>query len=187
MDNKSNTNTGTPRRLQVKDANLSDEKIPRNLILMYGGTPYIQKGGLEWKANQLFGGAGYSITVELVERNREQGYYLAKAILTVLANGAVYENYGEASKDNVNSMMQKNLLHLAITRAECRVLRMATACGYASYDEVMTLPQEKVTQIEDADAPATNSQVATLKALGAKETPTTKSEAIELIKVYTKK
>lgn len=187
METKTNTNTGTPRKLEVKDANLSDDKIPRSLIVMYNNTPFILKAGLEYKANQLFGGAGFSIQIHLMEKDREKGYYLVKAVLTVLRNGAVYENYGEASKDNVNLMMQKNLLHLAITRAECRVLRMATACGYASYDEVMTLPQEKVTQIEDPEAPATNSQVATLKALGVKATPNTKGEAIELIKNATKK
>lgn len=127
----------TPTKLRVTDASLSDEKIPRNLIIMYGDSPYITKPGLEWKANKLFGPAGYSIKTEIMENERGK-YVLVKATLTVLANGAVFENFGEASLENVNSMMIKQMLHLAVTRAECRVLRMATACGYASYDEVLT-------------------------------------------------
>jgi hypothetical protein len=136
----------TPTRLQkneklkVEDANISDERIPRNLILMYGDTPYIQKAGLEWKANSLFGGAGYSIKTEIIENDRQGKYVLVKATLTVLKNGATYENFGEAHAGNVNSRMLSQLLHLAVTRAECRVLRMATACGYASYEEVATMP-----------------------------------------------
>jgi len=188
-----------PRKLktQVKDANLSDDRIPRNLILMYGDTPYIQKAGLEWKANNLFGGAGYSIKTEIIERSRDDKYYLVKATLTVLANNAVFENYGEACLENTNSQMQKNLLHLAVTRAECRVIRMATACGYASYDEVMTLPNGNSTkklEVPNGDLPATEEQMATIKALHPASSPSssvsldgekiknlTKQEASELI------
>ncbi len=172
MDN--NKPTIQPTKLKVKDAHLDDSKIPRNLILMYGETPYIQKAGLEWKANRLFGGAGYSIKTEFVERDFKNKYYLVKAILTVLDNGAVFENYGEAYPDNANSMMQKNLLHLAITRAECRVLRMATACGYASYDEVKTMPNGEVKEVAaiaespDDNEPATDAQKATVDALARK-------------------
>ena len=176
----------TPRKLKVEDVNLSDERIPRNLILMYGDTPYIQKAGLEWKANKLFGGGGFSIEVELLERDFEKKYYLAKARVTVLANGSVFENYGEAHPGNVNSLMQKHLLHLAITRAECRALRMATACGYASYDEVMTTNGQKATkEIEGGDKPATEEQKDTIKKLLGKDTPVhksiTKQEAAEAI------
>ena len=35
-----------------------------------------------------------------------------------------------------NTMMHKYLLHLALTRAECRVLRMATASAYVSAEEM---------------------------------------------------
>ncbi|OGY24251.1 MAG: hypothetical protein A2Y57_04160 [Candidatus Woykebacteria bacterium RBG_13_40_7b] len=178
-----------PRKLKVRDASLSDNRIPRNLILMYGNTPYIQKAGLEWKANKLFGGAGYSIGVELIERDPEKKYYLAKATLKILQNGAVYENYGEAHPENANSMMQKNLLHLAITRAECRVLRMATACGYASYDEVMTLPNSEVKalpEMVDADEPATPEQIKIIETLSKGKEPVdttdlTKAQAAKVI------
>lgn len=126
-----------PKKLSVKDASLSDDRIPRSLILMYGETPYIMKAGLEWKANQLFGGAGYSLELDPIQQDWEKKIFVFKATLTVLKNGVKYVNFGEADASNANSQMQKQLFHLAATRAECRVLRMATACGYASYEEVV--------------------------------------------------
>ena len=92
--------------------------------------------------------------------------------MKVLGNGAVYTNYGEAHPQNANSMLQHQLFHLAATRAECRVLRMATACGYVSYDEVKTMPssnEAKTIQapaIEGGDKPATEVQLKTIEALG---------------------
>lgn len=151
-------NDATPKRLEknqilkVEDASISDDRIPRNLILMYGDTPYIQKAGLEWKANQLFGGAGYSMKLDIIENDRTK-YVLIKATLTILKNNVVFENYGEAHPGNVNSRMLGQLLHLAVTRAECRVLRMATATGYASYDEVMTM-QSNEAKLPGEDTPA---------------------------------
>lgn len=149
-------------KLKIEDANLSDERIPRNLILMYGDTPYIQKAGLEWKANQLFGGAGYSVLTEPITMDYEKQIFVFKGTVIVAANNQRFENYGEATIKNTNSMMQKNLLHMAVTRAECRALRMATACGYASYEEVMTMPNadttvSKVEKVDDG-TPATLQQ-----------------------------
>lgn len=157
-----------PKKLKVEDASMSDERIPRNLIIMYDNTPFILKAGLEWKANQLFGGAGYSLITEPITIDFENDIFVFKAILRVLQNGAEYVNYGEARKINANSTMQKQLFHLAITRAECRVIRMATACGYASYDEVMTQGNGKkeAIQLEDGDKVATEEQLTTLKFLG---------------------
>jgi hypothetical protein len=182
-----------PKKIAVTDLALSDEKIPRNLILMYDTTPFILKAGLEWKANKLFGGAGYSLHIELISYDFEKKYYLAKATLIVLGNGAIFENYGEATPENSNSMMQKNLLHLAITRAECRVLRMATACGYASYDEVMTLPKnghpEKI-EVKNGNYPATAEQLKTIFSIApdTKINPEmTKQEASEIINYLSKK
>lgn len=142
------------KKLTVVDANVLDKKIPRNLIIKFGDNFYILKAGLEWKAMQLFGGGGYSLETEIIER--KENYALVKAMF-VSKDGAKYSNYGEASFKNVtNPRMQPYLLHLAITRAECRVLRMATACGYvskeemvgASFNESLNLPEpEKVEKI----------------------------------------
>ena len=166
------------------DLHESDKKIPQDLIISYKGQKHILKAGLEWKANDLFGGAGYSLTVEPLLMNHEQGHYIIMARLTVIANGAVYENIGEAKIANVNPLMKSQLLHLAVTRAECRVLRMATACGYASYDEVRTADQndKPVHDIENGDAPASIAQKKTIKAMGGiVKTGITRQEAVDLI------
>lgn len=121
--------------IKVQDASLLDKKIPRNLIVKFGENFYILKAGLEWKAMQLYGGGGYSLETEIIEKNEK--YVLAKATFTS-KDGAKYSNYGEASYLNVtNPKMHGYLLHLAVTRAECRALRMATACGYVSREEMV--------------------------------------------------
>lgn len=188
-------------KLTVEDANINDERIPRNLILMYGETPYIQKAGLEWKANQLFGGAGFSLELEPHTIDYEKKVFIFKATLTVAANGQRFVNFGEATPSNTNSRMQGQLLHLAATRAECRVLRMATATGYASYDEVMTMPhiteavESKHTPTETASKVATAQQIETIKSLvktpeekaAVDEVNYTFSQAADRIKELTKK
>ena len=166
----------------------SDKKIPRSLIMDLQGKPYILKSGLEWKANNLFGGAGYSLEMTIVPSlsDLESGTkYVFKAKLTVLENDATYTNYGEASVNNTKSNMKGQLIHLAATRAECRVLRMATACGYASYEEVKTTGEKKEDiAIENGDDPASKGQIATIEAMNKKfKAPKdfTKQQASEVI------
>lgn len=180
----------TPKPLKITSNQISesDKKIPRSLIIDYQGTPYILKAGLEWKANDLFGGAGYSLTLRLIPELSDfenETRFVVEALLTVLENGAKYTNFGQATSKNTNKLMQSQLLHLASTRAECRVLRMATACGYASYDEVKTISNpKKDIAIENGDAPASAGQIATIKAMDKKfNTPKefTKQQASEVI------
>ena len=183
------TNTPQPKKVVVRDVALDDKKIPRNLILKYGDQYYVMKAGLEWKANQLFGGAGFSLSLEPIIQDFKNKQFVFKATLTVLANGATFVNFGEANSQNANSMLQYQLFHLAATRAECRVLRMATACGYASYDEVKTIngngkEDQRSLEIEGGDKPATEAQLATIKALNPneKKKPANKREAVQMIK-----
>lgn len=149
-------------KMEVKDAHDMDKRIPRDLIITYQGKPYITKAGLEWKATHLFGGNNFGVTTEIIERTKE--YVLAKAIFTS-NSGAIFSNYGEASKENVsNPMMHKHLLHLAVTRAENRVLRMATACGYVSVDE-MDFSDKEIPLNEKDGEPATQDQKNALKTM----------------------
>lgn len=151
------------------DANKLDKKIPQNLLMKYQNNWYILKAGLEWKAMYLYGGGNYGVTTEIIEKNPD--YVLARAIFKT-KDGVEFSNYGEASKANVsNPQMLRHLLHLAVTRAECRVLRMATACGYTSIEEMDTA-QDKVKEIpenpKDGEKP-TDSQIATIETLLAKQ------------------
>lgn len=152
--------------IKVQDLADSDKKIPRNLIMNYQGKPYVLKAGLEFKANLLFKGGSWGVTTEIVER--KEGYVLAKAIFKT-KDGVEFSNYGEASKNNVqNTMMHKYLLHLAVTRAECRVLRMATASAYVSAEE-MEWYGENGKQLPSNDKdnePITPAQSQTIKKLG---------------------
>ena len=152
-------------KLQVSDAHELDKKVPPNLIIMYQGKPYITKGGLEWKANYLFGGGAYGVTTEIIEKDLTKGYVLAKAVFKT-REGVEFSNYGEASKENVtNPQMQKHLTHLALTRAECRVLRMGTACGYTSWDEMDINSEKEIPKNDDDEKPANERIKETIKAL----------------------
>ena len=159
-----------------------DKKIPRDLIMSYQGKPYILKAGLEWKANYLYGGGNYGVTTDIVEKN--DSYILAKATLKT-RDGVEFSNYGEASTTNVtNPAMQKYLLHLAVTRAECRVLRMATACGYTSWDE-MDMEGERTKQapaLSSGTEPATPEQIKVLEGMKKEiKEGMTQQEALEAI------
>lgn len=164
------------QNLEFSDAHKLDKKIPQELLMKYQGKWYILKAGLEWKANHLFGGGNYGVTTDLITNSNDA--VLAKATFKT-KGGVEFSNYGEASKANVsNPAMHKYLLHLAITRAECRVLRMATACGYTSVEEmdmdngVKELPATA----HDGD-PATEAQKATLVKLGGVIDPPNMTQA----------
>lgn len=154
-----------------------DAKIPQNMMMLYQGKPYILKAGLEYKATQVFGIGGYSLETDIVERTDTR--IVVKATLT-LPTGMKYSNYGEANKMNVNNLMLKDMLHLATTRAECRVLRMATACGYVSAEE-MSIDNEQVQSLPTGKEKPTEAQIVALKAMG-KPIPETQDEALQAIK-----
>lgn len=154
-----------------------DARIPANMLMQYQGKPYILKAGLEYKASQVFGVGGYSLETEIVERTDTR--IVVKSTMT-LPSGIKYSNYGEANKMNVNSMMAKDALHLAVTRAECRVLRMATACGYVSAEE-MDIEHNQVQQMPTGNEKPTEAQIKALQAMG-KPIPETQSEALQAIK-----
>ena len=162
------------------DAHTLDKKIPRDLLMKYQGKWYILKAGLEWKANLLFKGGTWGVTTEIIERKPD--YVLAKAVFKT-KDGIEFSNYGEASKANVtNPQMHRYMLHLAVTRAECRVLRMATACGYTSVEE-MDLTNKQIPTSEHDDEPASTMQLEMIKKLGGdtKGQKITKGQAKEII------
>jgi len=166
----------TDKKLEVTDANKLDKRIPRDLIIMYQGKPYITKAGLCWKMNSLFGGNNWGVTSEIVEKAPD--YVLVKSTLK-LKDGMEFSNYGECSKANVtNPMMQKHMIHLAVTRAENRVMRTATACGYTSVDEIDMNGKKELPVSETDNDPATEAQKSTIKAMKGEVTESmTQAEA----------
>jgi hypothetical protein len=150
------------------------------------GNWYILKAGLEWKANYLFGGGNYGVTLDIVQSGPEG--VIAKATFRT-REGMEFTNFGEASKLNTTPNMQKYMLHLALTRAECRVLRMATACGYTSMEEMDLSTEPKELPVGENDSkPATAAQVETIKALNPKwvEEEITQAQAKGLIQELSK-
>ena len=167
-------------KIKVKDAHEADKKIPVGLVIQYQGKPYATKAALEWKAMYLYGGGNFGVETQIVSITESS--VVVKATFKT-KDGITYSNYGEASKLNTNSMMQKYLLHLAVTRAECRVLRMATACAYASIEE-MDIGENGIKELpasdKDGEKP-TQAQISTLQKMGVKETPETYGTARAMI------
>lgn len=141
------TNAMAKKQFNIVDPHELDNRIPKNLMILMEGKPFVLKAGLEWKANQLYGVGKWSLRTEIVEYNRKEKYALVKA--TVLVGDQVYENFGEASKENVaNPRMHRYMLHMAITRAEARALRVATACGMTAVEELdEAIVEEKPTRV----------------------------------------
>lgn len=168
--------------IEVKDAHESDKRIPRDLIITYQGKPYITRAGLAWKMNYLFGGGNWGINNEIVEKTAD-GVIVRSSLK--LTTGVEFTNYGEANKQNVsNPAMLKHLLHLAVTRAENRVMRTATACGYTSIEE-MDMEGERTKQVAalpDGDKPATAEQLKVLEGMGKEvKENMTQQEAVEVM------
>lgn len=141
-----------PKKMAVIDPNELDQRIPKNLMILMDNKPFVLKAGLEWKANNLFGLGKWSLKTEIVEYDRKENYALVKA--TVIFGDQIYENFGEASKENVaNPRMHKYMLHMAVTRAEARALRVATACGFTAVEELeeakIAVPEEKKAEATD--------------------------------------
>lgn len=149
---------------KFQDLAVLDSRIPPNMIMKYQGKDYILKSGLEYKASQVFGTGKYGIDMEIIERTADR--IIIKATLTTPA-GMKFVNFGECNKLNTPVAMSKYALHLAATRAECRVLRSATACGYVAYEELDSseaLPKE-LPKSEHDEEPATAAQKSTIKSL----------------------
>jgi hypothetical protein len=173
---------------KFQDLAVLDSRIPPNMMMKYQGKDYILKAGLEYKASQVFGTGKYGIDMEIIERTDIR--IVIKATLTTPA-GMKFVNFGECNKLNTPAAMSKYALHLAATRAECRVLRSATACGYVAYEEMdaVEMPKELPKSEHDGE-PATPAQLETLKKLGNIDvagTKTTQGEAKQLIDGLLKK
>ncbi len=52
-----------------------------------------------------------------------------------MKDGQVFEEYGTATPENLNTMQKKYPIEMAITRAKARALRSATACNICSMEE----------------------------------------------------
>jgi hypothetical protein len=127
----------------------SVDGLPEQFVMKMGPKgqekPYILKAGLLFLAKK---NGVKEIKVKPVHWSFQQGkddplagVAVAEATV-VLGDGTVYSDFGVASKDNTNKMIHANLDHMASTRASNRALRLATACGMCSVEELPDAPPE---------------------------------------------
>lgn len=103
----------------------------RELYITLNGKTYVTQAGL---LNEAHKKGLKSIVTELIEF-KDKEIAVVKATATS-KDGSIYTGYGDATKDNVNSMIVKHLLRMAETRAINRSLRQLTNIGVTSIEEL---------------------------------------------------
>jgi len=101
------------------------------LYIQLNGKTYVTQTGL---LNEATKKGLKSIITELIEF-KDKEIAVVKSTITMKDN-SVFTGYGDATKENTNSMMVKALLRLAETRATNRALRLATNIGVTSIEEL---------------------------------------------------
>lgn len=110
----------------------TSEKHPgAQLYINLNGKTYVTQAGLLAEAHNR---GIQSIETEMLEF-RDQEIAVVKSRVT-MKDGTTFTGYGDATKENVNSMISKHLLRMAETRATNRALRLATNIGMTSIEEL---------------------------------------------------
>jgi hypothetical protein len=123
--------------------------LPEQFVMKMGPKgqekPYVLKAGLLFLAKKL---GVREIKVKPVHWSFQKakddplaGVAVAEATV-ILSDGTVFSDFGVASTENTNKMIHTNLDHMASTRASNRALRLATACGMCSVEELPDAPPE---------------------------------------------
>lgn len=99
-----------------------------------------------------------SIETEMIENDWEKQRAIFKAKVTI-SDGSlarVFEAYGDATQDNVGSLVKKHYIRMAETRSIARALRWATNNAKAAAEETEhgNLPDEKSEKKADAKTEA---------------------------------
>ncbi len=102
-----------------------------DLYITLNGKKYVTQKGL---LNEAHKKGLKSIVTEMVEF-KDKEIAVVKATIT-MKDGSVFTGYGDATKENVNSMIVKHILRMAETRSICRGLRLATNIGVTSIEEL---------------------------------------------------
>lgn len=120
--------------------------IPQQFVMKLGDKPYVMKAGLLFMAKKM--GVKGIVVKHLhwsFAKDDMAGVAICEATVT-LSDGSVYTDIGVAHKENTNQMIVKggNLDHMASTRASNRALRLATACGMCSIEEIADAPEDVI-------------------------------------------
>ena len=110
--------------------------VPEEYIVLIQGKEYITHQGLLHVAH----GKGLErVTSELVETKIDDIGNISMAIFKAtvfMSGGKSFSGYGDATLQNVNSMIKQHLLRMAETRSISRALRLATNIGLCSSEEL---------------------------------------------------
>ena len=126
LENISKFSNEQPVKKEVKEMTHDSD-----LYINLNGKMYVTQKGL---LNEATKKGLKSIITEMVEF-KDKEIAVVKATLTG-KNGEVFTGYGDATKDNVNSMIVKHLLRMAETRATNRAMRLYTNIGVTSIEEL---------------------------------------------------
>lgn len=116
----------TPKTIPTQDKHQEAQ-----LYITLGGKTYVTQAGL---LNEATKKGLKSIETEMLEF-KDQEIAVVKSKVT-MKDGSTFTGYGDATKENVNSMIVKHLLRMAETRATNRALRLATNIGVTSIEEL---------------------------------------------------
>lgn len=134
MDNKGLW-FGIQPHLDDMDEELPQEIIkenkPSNFVINFRGKEYVTHQGL---LNEAHKKGLISIETELIVGPSEDGLIVFKA--TAKTKDKTFTCYGDASKNNVNSMIVPHVMRMAETRAINRTLRLLTNIGMTSIEEL---------------------------------------------------
>lgn len=128
---------GTQTRILTDKKELKKEE-PKHTIdnkaqlyITLNGKTYVTQTGL---LDQAHSKGLKSVETELIDF-KDQEIAVVKSKVT-MKDGSTFTGYGDATKENVNSMIVKHLLRMAETRATNRALRLATNIGVTSIEEL---------------------------------------------------
>lgn len=110
-------------------------KMKEEFIVDIKGRKFVRYAGLLDLAHEI---KIKSISTEIVQFPRIDNNMMAvaKAVVTTF-DDRVFEDYGDASPDSVNKILEPHIVRIAITRAKARALRDLTNIGMTSVEEIM--------------------------------------------------
>ncbi len=107
-----------------------------------------------------------SIDVQLLQVPSRENNMTAVCMATARTKDSSFTDIGDASPSSVASSLIPHIIRMASTRAKARALRDLTNIGMTAYEE-LSMPENKVNNIESEPQPPTPKQIETLKQLAS--------------------
>jgi hypothetical protein len=158
----------------VKQPSVLDVQIRKEHILNRQGKDFVRYEGLLDAAHR----AGLmGISTSLVDAPSAENGQTAICHAEARFPWGVYSGIGDANKGNVGPLIAPHIIRMAETRAKARALRDGLNVGMAAVEELVSLPSDRDTDLDDGPdethhpAPAPAARPAAPRAVQAKVTP----------------